>query len=164
MLPASPSPASGLSSQHPRDLILPLIWGCPVPHCSQTLGLGGKGGGVVPWVAALDTAWQCRIVGNRCLAPSLCTNTQSVPGPEAHVQARKSSGLADITPSMHPAHPCLLHKCAKGGEGVSHCFLDGFGGCVLRKPGSSCAILVSIEDPSGDPGEPVTYAKPSPQS
>lgn len=39
-----PSPASGLSSQCPGGLILALIWGSPVPHCSQTQGFGGEGG------------------------------------------------------------------------------------------------------------------------
>lgn len=44
-----PSPSSGHSSQHLGDLILLLMWDSPVPHCSQTLELGDKGGYVRGW-------------------------------------------------------------------------------------------------------------------
>lgn len=30
-------------------LFLPLIWGSPVPHCSQTQGFGGEGGLSYGW-------------------------------------------------------------------------------------------------------------------
>lgn len=44
-----PNPSSGRCSQHLGDLILLLIWVSPVPHCSQTLELGDKGGYVRGW-------------------------------------------------------------------------------------------------------------------
>lgn len=52
-------------------------------------------------------------------------------------------------------------QVCKGRGGFTHCSLGGFGGCVLGKPGSSPATLVTSEDPSGDPGVPVASAKPA---